>query len=100
SSETQVTLPVRRLPSAAVELIVFIVVLAVPLFLVLPRVGGARFGSSQFGQNTFSGFSDSVRLGGIGAIQQSNEVVMRVKLEGGSNDTAGLYFRGVALDTF
>src|ERR1043166_1440580 len=100
SSESRITAPVRRLPSAAVVLIVFIVILAVPMFFVLPRVGGAGFGSSQFGQNTFSGFSDSVRLGGIGQIQQSNEVVMRVKLEGGSSDPAGLYFRGVALDTF
>ena len=100
SSESKMALPVRRLPSAAVTLIILIAVLAFPLFFLLPRVGGAGFGGNQLGQKTSSGFSDTVRLGGIGQIQQSNEVVMRVKLEGEVNLDNGLYFRGVALDTF
>ncbi len=100
SSESNTALPVRRLPSAALTLIVFIILLALPLFFLLPRVGGAGFGGNQLGQRTSSGFSDTVRLGGIGQIQQSNEVVMRVKLEGNADPDSGLYFRGVALDTF
>ena len=94
------TLPVRRLPTTAVALIVFIVILAVPLFFMLPRVGGAGYGGQQGGINTRTGFSDTVKLGDIGIIQQSDEVVMRVKLEGNTEDQGGLYFRGVALDTF
>ncbi len=94
------TLPVRRLPTTAVALIVFIVILAVPLFFMLPRVGGAGFGGKQDGINTRTRFSDTVKLGDIGIIQQSDEVVMRVKLEGNTEDQGGLYFRGVALDTF
>ena len=93
-------LPVRRLPITAVALIVFIVILAVPLFFMLPRVGGAGYGGKQGGINTKTGFSDSVTLGDIGRIQQSDDVVMRVKLEGKAEDQGGLYFRGVALDTF
>lgn len=100
SSESRGVLPVRRLPSTAVALIVFIVALALPLFFLLPRVGGAGFGGNQYGQSTYSGFSDSVRLGNIGRIQQSDEVVMRVKIEGSVDPDKGLYFRGVALDTF
>lgn len=100
NSESRGFLPVRRLPSAAAALMVFIAVLALPLFFLLPRVGGAGFGGNQFGQRTRSGFSDSVRLGGIGQIQQSDEVVMRVKLEDNADADSGLYFRGVALDTF
>jgi len=100
SSESNTVISVRRLPSAAMTLIVFIIVLALPLFFLLPRVGGAGFGGSQLGQKTSAGFSDTVRLGGIGQIQQSNEVVMRVKLEGTADDNGGLYFRGIALDTF
>ena len=99
SSETQAPLPVRRLPAAAVALIAFIVALALPMFFILPRVGGAGFGGNQFGLDTQSGFSDTVRLGGFGRINQNDEVVMRVKLEGEPPD-GGLYFRGVALDTF
>ena len=92
--------PARRLPTTSIALIVFIVVLAAPLFFMLPRVGGAGFGGKQSGMNTQTGFSDLVRLGGIGRIQQNNEVVMRVKLEGNSVEQGGLYFRGTALDTF
>lgn len=99
NSESVTALPVRRLPTAAVVLIMFIVALAIPMFFILPRVGGAGFGGSQFGLDTQSGFSDTVRLGGFGRINQTDEVVMRVKLEGDRAD-GDLYFRGVALDTF
>lgn len=94
-------LPARRLPSTALALIVVIVALALPLFFMLPRVGGAGFGGSQDGLRTSSGFADTVRLGGIGRIQESDQIAMRVKLEGHVDTTGSdLYFRGVALDTF
>ena len=92
-------LPARRLPGTAAVLIVFIIVLAVPLFFMLPRVGGAGIGGSQGGVSTSTGFSDTVRLGGIGSIQQNDAVVMRVRLDDGAA-AAGLKWRGVALDTF
>ena len=100
NKEVSGNMQIRRLPTTAVTLIIFIVLLAVPLFFMLPRVGGAGFGGNQGGLKTRTGFSDSVRLGGIGDIQQSDEVVMRVKLEGNTDGQGGLYFRGVALDTF
>jgi hypothetical protein len=96
--ETRTVFPLSRLPSTAIALIVFTIALAAPLFFMLPRVGGAGFGGNQR-LSTSSGFSDTVRLGGIGRIQQNDEVVMRVKMEA-SESTSGLYFRGVALDTF
>src|SRR5215204_5677012 len=37
----------RRLPATAVVLIVFIILLAAPLFFLLPRVGGAGFGGNM-----------------------------------------------------
>jgi len=88
-----------RLPATAVALIIAIIALALPLFFMLPRVGGAGFGGSHDGLKTRSGFSDRVRLGEIGRIQQDDGVVMRVKIDGDNSD-AGLYFRGIALDTF
>ncbi len=100
NSETTSGLPVRRLPATAITLIVFIVILAVPFFFMLPRVGGAGFGGKQGGLGTKTGFSDAVTLGDIGTIQQSDEIVMRVKFEANTGDQGGLYFRGVALDTF
>ena len=100
SSETQAAIPAKRLPSTAIALIVVIVAVAMPLFFMLPRVGGAGFGGNQGGLSTSTGFSDSVKLGGFGRINQNDEVVMRVKLEGNTPKEDGLYFRGVALDTF
>ena len=71
-----------------------------PLFFMLPRVGGAGFGGDQRGLSTYSGFSDTVRLGQIGTIQKDNSVVMRVEMDGNSPNETDLYFRGVVLDTF
>jgi|CXWL01.1.fsa_nt_gi transglutaminase-like putative cysteine protease len=100
TSEAKTAFPVRRLPATAIALIVFIVALAMPLFFMLPRVGGAGFGGNQGGSPISSGFSDTVKLGGIGRIQQNDEVVMRVKLDPPAGATGELYFRGIALDTF
>ena len=96
----QPELQARRVPATAIVLIVFIVVLAAPMFFLLPRVGGAGFGGNTGGKAT-AGYSDSVRLGGSGLIQQSDEVVMRIRLDGTQPDELDdVRWRGVALDTF
>lgn len=88
-----------RIPATALILIAFIIVIATPLFFLIPRVGGAGIGADPNGVSTESGFSDRIQLGGIGSIQQNDQIVMRIRLEG--NDTTGnLKWRGVALDTF
>lgn len=92
--------PIRRLPGTALILIGLIIAFATPMFFLLPRVGGAGIGGNQGGLSTSSGFSDTVKLGGIGNIQQNDEVVMRVRLEGESAKRSRLRWRGVALDTF
>lgn len=86
----------RRLSFSAALMVSLIIAAAIPLFFVLPRVGGAGFGGNQSGLSTYSGFSSTVRLGGIGRIQQNDEVVMRVR----SDSRGEGYYRGVALDTF
>jgi transglutaminase-like putative cysteine protease len=93
-------LPVRRLPAMAIALIAFIVMIATPLFFLLPRVGGAGIGGGTNGVSTYSGFSDTVRLGGIGRIQQNEQVVMRIRVEDRHLVPGELRWRGVALDTF
>lgn len=89
-----------RLTGVSLTLVVLTIVLAIPLFFLLPRVGGAGFGGSAGSVSTYSGFSDSVRLGGIGRIQQSDRVVMRVVTSPSELAGADGYYRGVALDTF
>ncbi len=91
-----------RLPITATMILLAICLLAVPAFFMMPRVGGAGFsGGGGGGLSGFVGFSDSVRLGAIGKLQQNNEVVMRVRIE--ADDAASrrdLRWRGVALDNF
>ena len=97
AEESAVELPARRILASGAALLILIAALAVPTFFLLPRVSGAGFGGSSESIAT-AGFSDSVRLGGIGRIQQNDAVVMRVRIENAApND---IRWRGVALDTF
>ena len=92
--------PLRSLPLSAAGLIVAIAIVAVPLFFLLPRVGGAGLGGYQNSVSTMTGFSDRMQLGSIGRIQQNDAIVMRVTTSGRRGESNDLYFRGVALDTF
>jgi len=92
--------PIRRLPFATIMLIAFATLVGLPLFFLLPRVGGAGLGSSQNKLSTSAGFSETVRLGAIGTIQQNDAVVMRVRLDDNSMLRGDTHWRGIALDTF
>ncbi len=91
-------LPTRRLFAVSAALILLISVTALPIFFLLPRVSGAGLGSNLDPVSTSSGFSESVKLGGFGRIQQNDAIVMRVRIENEPPDS--IHWRGVALDTF
>lgn len=98
SSSNEISIGMRRLVVVAGSLVVSITIFALPMFFMLPRVGGAGLGGNVSGISTFSGFSDSVRLGRIGTIQQNDAIVMRVRLENAA--PRWIRWRGIALDTF
>jgi len=100
SEPAEAVLPLRRLPAISALLIAVIVCIGLPLFFFLPRVGGAGFGGGENGVQTRTGFSDVVQLGNIGKIQQSDDIVMRARIEGHPGEQPDLYWRGIALDTF
>ena len=90
-----------RLPSTAIVLLFLIIAVATPLFFTLPRVGGAGFGSNQGGFSSITGFSDRVRLGEIGQLKQSDQIVMRARVENvRQNNLNTTRWRGVTLDNF
>ncbi|HMT09721.1 MAG TPA: DUF3488 and transglutaminase-like domain-containing protein [Pyrinomonadaceae bacterium] len=93
-------LSTRRLPAAAILIVIATAIVAAPTFFFLPRVGGAGLGGMQRSLSTMSGFSDRMQLGAIGRIQQNEAVVMRVRHENETQSRSELYFRGIALDTF
>lgn len=92
----------RRLPLVAFGLLLLIFTLALPLFFIAPRYGNSAFARTNGGLSGFQvGFSESVELGTIARLQQSNEVVMRVRVEEAQAErNQNLRWRGVALDYF
>lgn len=98
SEAGKLEIPARRLVTISALLIILIAAIGVPTFFLLPRVSGAGLGGNSGMVSTMSGFSDVVRLGGIGTIQQNDSVVMRVRIENEVPDD--IRWRGVALDTF
>lgn len=91
----------RRLPFVAFSLLALIFALALPIFFIMPRFSGSALARADGGLNGVVGFSDEVTLGEIGRLQQSERVVMRVRVEdplAARHQT--LRWRGVALDEF
>jgi hypothetical protein len=91
----------RRLPFVALSLLALIFALALPIFFIMPRFSGSALARADGGLNGVVGFSDEVTLGEIGRLQQSERVVMRVRVEdpqAARHQT--LRWRGVALDEF
>jgi transglutaminase-like putative cysteine protease len=91
-----------RLPLAAAGLFLLIFGLALPVFLITPRAAeGTLSMPGGAASSGFTGFSDRVTLGDIGRLNESNQLVMRVRVEGPAGGApGGLRWRGVALDRF
>src|SRR5271166_7058015 len=84
----------------APALMAMILVGAVGVFFLLPRMSAGYLGGYSFGADLSTGFSDHVQLGQIGQIQQSNAVVMHVQIEGDNLGRYDLHWRGVSLSQF
>lgn len=101
SSKSVSKLSFSKLFLTSISLCLLIGFFAIPLFFVFPRVGGADFGGSSGNPTNITGFSDSVRLGEIGILKQSDQVVLRGRIEKDNRTRIGYFrWRGVALDTF
>jgi transglutaminase-like putative cysteine protease len=74
-------------------------VLGTGIFFAIPRFGSGYFHRAAR-SSSLSGFSDSIRLGGIGTIQLDPAVVMRVRVKGDPALLKKAKWRGVTLDYF
>jgi hypothetical protein len=93
--------PARAMSIVALSITVLIVILAVPLFLVLPRVSRGVYKRPPGKTQLMSGFSERVVLGEIGTIKLSDSVVMRVRSDQPPPGLPpNLKWRGVALDHY
>jgi len=93
----------KRLPLVSVALMLLIFGLALPLFLIVPRSQASALARAGDGSTGFVGFSDSVSLGDVGRLQESDQLVMRVRVDdaqGVGVQRRSLRWRGVALDYY
>src|SRR5215813_2049139 len=94
-------LETRRLPLVSVGLLFFIVVFALPFFLIAPRTASSALRRSGNGLAGFIGFSDNVTLGEIGHLKGNDEIFMHVRVaDSNAAKPVHLRWRGVALDDF
>lgn len=84
----------------APALMILIVMCGAALFFVMPRISAGNLGGYAYGTDFSAGFSDHVQLGQIGQIQQSNSLVMHVKIDGDATGRYDLHWRGVTLANF
>ena len=93
-------------PAASVSLISLamtatILLLAVPIFFLMPRMAIGFYARPARSTQMVSGFTEEVTLGEIGTIKESDTVVMRVRLhESRSSLPSDLKWRGIALDYY
>ena len=91
----------RRLAAAALCLLVLVFALAMPIFFITPRLGRGALARAEGGLTGLVGFADEVYLGEYGRLQQSSQVVMRVRVEDPyAARNQYLRWRGVGLDRF
>ena len=86
------------LTSAAVALSALVA--GAVIFFLLPRFRAGYLSGFNLQPGLMSGFSDEAELGQIGVIQQSNEVVMRIRVEGSPSAAEGMHWRGLAFTSF
>ncbi len=99
----EVTAARRMAPSlsgAAAALAIAIFAGGAVLFFLLPRVQTRYLSALAARNDLVSGFSDDVRLGEIGMIKRSSEVVMHIQIDGDSIGAYDLKWRGIALGIF
>jgi transglutaminase-like putative cysteine protease len=90
----------RSLGSLTAVLVIGIFAGATVIFFALPRVTSSYLGRFAPHNRYVTGFSNTVQLGDIGRVQQSDAVVMHVQLLPGYRFPQEIYWRGVALSLF
>lgn len=90
----------RALALSAPAMVIGIALAATVIFFGLPRVSASYLTQLSARNNFVSGFSDNVKLGEIGRIQQSDTVVMHVQFARPELVPADLKWRAVSYSTF
>src|SRR5262249_19531935 len=91
----------RSLMLISILTLAMILLLATPLFLVMPRMVRAGSRNGLLNSETLVGFSDTVRLGEVAQVKQNSQVVMRVRVKYPKDEPPRPpRWRGVTLDYY
>jgi protein-glutamine gamma-glutamyltransferase len=91
----------RTLSYFSAGMLVLILLLAVPIFLAMPRLTRGFSRNGLLATEKLSGFSDMIRLGEVGEIKLNPQVVMRVRVKFPREERkTALMWRGVTLDYY
>lgn len=90
----------RSLSFSAISLMLAIIVGAAGIFFILPRLSAGYLSNFAPHNDFVTGFSDTVQLGMIGRIKQSDTVFMHVQIDGDAGGYSDLKWRGMALANF
>jgi len=74
--------------------------LALVAFLLFPRAGGPLWGASTDASRATTGLSDSMTIGNIARLGESDAIVFRVRFDGTPPPNALLYWRGPVFGDF
>ncbi|HEX9000215.1 MAG TPA: DUF3488 and transglutaminase-like domain-containing protein [Blastocatellia bacterium] len=80
--------------------LIAILLVAIPIFLAVPRVSRGAGRNSLLSTEALSGFSDTVRLGEVAQVKLNPQIVMRVRLRQQRGQQQMLRWRGVTLDQY
>jgi len=101
SMELFASFPALSMTGITLAMTLLIIFVAIPLFLLLPRVALGIYSRPPGKSRMTSGFSERVELGQIGTIKESDAVVMKVRVADPFPPLTGiLKWRGVALDRY
>ncbi len=93
--------PSKSMAALTLVLMVAILAIAIPLFLLLPRIALSVRHPQARRPEILSGFSEVAELGALGRIKESDELVMKVKVDiPDAGLRQDLKWRGIALDHF
>lgn len=88
----------RSLSYFSAAMLVLILLLAVPIFLAMPRLTRGFSRNGLLATETLSGFADTVRLGEVAQVKLNPQIVMRVRVKfPNDRDRTALRWRGVTL---
>src|SRR5690606_31052594 len=74
--------------------------LALVAFLLFPRAGSPLWGTSTDASRATTGLSDSMTIGNIARLGESDAIAFRVQFEGDRPPNAMLYWRGPVFGDF